>query len=80
MLLYLDDEHIPATRLAGAAGLRPVCVERHRFPDGELKLRIPPALPPKVVRMRSGCHWAASKSAARRTSWHSTSTPRPSLH
>lgn len=53
MLLYLEDEHIPATRLAEAAGLQAVCVERHRFPDGELKLRIPPNLPPKVVLFRS---------------------------
>ncbi len=53
MLLYLDDEHIPATRLAEAANLRPVCVERHRFPDGELKLRIPAELPPRVVLFRS---------------------------
>lgn len=53
MLLYLEDEHVPATRLAEAAGLEAVCVERHRFPDGELKLRIPPALPPQVVLFRS---------------------------
>ncbi len=53
MLLYLEDEHIPATRLAEAAGLQAVCVERHRFPDGELKLRIPPKLPPQVVLFRS---------------------------
>lgn len=53
MLLYLQDEHLPAQRLAEAAGLTAVCVERHRFPDGELKLRIPPQLPPQVVLFRS---------------------------
>ena len=52
MLLYFDDEAAMASRLAAAAGLNPVAVERHRFPDGELKLRLPPQLPGRVVLLR----------------------------
>ncbi|MBX9833993.1 MAG: ribose-phosphate pyrophosphokinase-like domain-containing protein, partial [Burkholderiaceae bacterium] len=40
-LLYFDGEAAPALRLAQAAGLTALAVERHRFPDGELKLRLP---------------------------------------
>lgn len=40
-LLYLDDEQAPALRLADACGLPALCVERHRFPDEELRLRLP---------------------------------------
>ena len=40
-LLYFDDEAAPALRLAQAAGLPAHAIERHRFPDGELKLRLP---------------------------------------
>ncbi len=53
MLLYFDDQADAACRLAQAAGLTATCVERHRFPDGEIKLRLPPALPPRVVVYRS---------------------------
>jgi ribose-phosphate pyrophosphokinase len=52
MLLYFDDEAAMASRLAAAAGLTPVAIERHRFPDGELKLRLPPQLPARVVLLR----------------------------
>ena len=52
MLLYFDDEAAMASRLAAAAGLTPVALERHRFPDGELKLRLPPQLPARVVLLR----------------------------
>jgi ribose-phosphate pyrophosphokinase len=48
-LLYFDDESDAALRLAEAAGLAPSAIERHRFPDGELKLRLPPTLPGRVV-------------------------------
>lgn len=41
LLLYFDDEQAPALRLAQACGLRAACVERHRFPDEELRLRLP---------------------------------------
>jgi ribose-phosphate pyrophosphokinase len=56
-LLYFEDEQAQATRLAQAAGLPERAVERHRFPDGELRLRLPVdaagALPPQAVLLRS---------------------------
>ena len=52
MLLYFDDEAAMAARLAAESGLNPVAVARHRFPDGELKLRLPPRLPERVVLLR----------------------------
>jgi len=52
-LLHFDDEADAALRLADAAGLAPAAIARHRFPDGELKLRLPPALPACVVLLRS---------------------------
>lgn len=53
MLLYFEDQKDAAIRLAQAADLRAVGIERHRFPDGEVKLRLPPALPARVVFYRS---------------------------
>jgi ribose-phosphate pyrophosphokinase len=41
LLLHFDDETLPATRLAQAAGLPQALVARHRFPDEELRLRLP---------------------------------------
>lgn len=52
-LLYFDDEADAALRLANAAGLGSAAIDRHRFPDGELKLRLPPALPGRVVVLRT---------------------------
>ncbi|WP_019574834.1 ribose-phosphate pyrophosphokinase [Curvibacter lanceolatus] len=52
-LLCFDDELAVARRAAEATGLRLAVVERHRFPDGEWRLRLPPALPPRVVVWRS---------------------------
>lgn len=52
-LLYFDDEADAALRLADVAGLRPAVIDRHRFPDGELKLRLPPVLPERVVLLRT---------------------------
>ncbi|ATE61115.1 ribose-phosphate diphosphokinase [Thauera sinica] len=56
-LLFFDDERGAAARLAQAAGLEPACIERHRFPDDELRLRLPVGadgrLPPRVVLFRS---------------------------
>ncbi|PXX99722.1 ribose-phosphate diphosphokinase [Halomonas sp. LBP4] len=40
-LLHFPDEAAPATRLAETAGLAAHAVDRHRFPDEELKLRLP---------------------------------------
>lgn len=53
MLLHFDDEVDFATRLARSAGLAMRLVERHRFPDGEIKLTLPVPLPPSVVVLRS---------------------------
>jgi len=55
-LLCLEDEAGIAGRAATAAGLPLQVVERHRFPDGELRLRLPPALPPHVVLWRTLDH------------------------
>ena len=47
-------EYAPQTRaLAAAAGQSSAIVEVHRFPDGESRVRLPPALPPDVVVCRS---------------------------
>jgi ribose-phosphate pyrophosphokinase len=52
-LLYLDDERGFARRLATAARIQALRVRRHRFPDGELKLTLPPRLPRAVAILRS---------------------------
>jgi ribose-phosphate pyrophosphokinase len=56
ILLYFDDEHAAASRLAEASGLAFARVERHRFPDGEIKLRLPDTLPERVVVLRTLDH------------------------
>ena len=38
LLLYFEEEQAPALRLADACGLPAACVERHRFPDAEMRL------------------------------------------
>ena len=53
MLLCFDDELRSARRLAQAANMAAVPIERHRFPDGEIKLRLPAALPARVVILRT---------------------------
>lgn len=52
-VLAFDDETPMAAALAQALGVPALPVERHRFPDGELKLRLPPELPPHVVLLRT---------------------------
>lgn len=52
-VLAFDDEHDMADALARELGVPLALVERHRFPDGELKLRLPATLPPVVVLLRS---------------------------
>ena len=56
-LLYFDDERPAAERLAAASGLALRPVQRHRFPDGELKLTLPVdgagQLPARAVLRRS---------------------------
>ncbi len=57
LLLHFDDEREAAERLAREAGLASACIERHRFPDDELRLRLPVdgggGLPLGVVLFRS---------------------------
>ena len=52
-LLYFPEDAATAERAAQAAGLTVLAIERHRFPDGELRLRLPEALPPRVVVWRT---------------------------
>lgn len=54
-LLCFDDERAMAQSVAGLAGLKLAVVERHRFPDGEVRVRLPEALPVRVVVWR-GLH------------------------
>jgi len=53
LILHFDDERDAARRLGIAAGMDAMAVSRHRFPDGELRLRLPPTLPATVVLFRS---------------------------
>lgn len=53
MLLYFEDDAPAAARLALAAGLASARIDRHHFPDGEIKLRLPATLPDRVVLFRS---------------------------
>lgn len=53
MLLAFDDEWETAQRLARASGRAAALVERHRFPDGEMKLRLPATLPVRTTVFRS---------------------------
>jgi ribose-phosphate pyrophosphokinase len=55
LVLHFDDEAALAQRLAAALGCAAVGIEVHAFPDGETRLRLPPALPPRVVLLR-GLH------------------------
>jgi ribose-phosphate pyrophosphokinase len=52
-VLAFDEEHDMAAALARALHVPLAPIERHRFPDGELKLRLPGELPPCVVLLRS---------------------------
>ena len=53
MILCFDDEIDFARALGRAAGLPVQRIARHRFPDGELKLTLPPRLAPEVRILRS---------------------------
>ena len=55
MLLAFDDEQRSAQALARQLAIPLALVQRHRFPDGELRLRLPPLLPPQLLLMR-GLH------------------------
>ena len=56
LLLHFEDETDQASHIAAAAGMPTACITRHRFPDGELKLRLPEGLPPRVALLRSLDH------------------------
>jgi ribose-phosphate pyrophosphokinase len=51
-LLAFDDEAALAQALGRALGLAPQFVARHRFPDGETRLTLPPVLPDRAVLLR----------------------------
>lgn len=57
LLLHFEDERAAAQRLAQACAITAACVESHRFPDQELRLRLPVdasgQLPPQLVIYRS---------------------------
>ena len=53
VLLSFEDEQESAGHLAQTSGLDLVVIERHRFPDGELKLRLPARLPAQLAILRS---------------------------
>ena len=53
VLLHFEDEVAEASRLATAAGIEAAEIERHRFPDDELRLRLPARLPARVALYRS---------------------------
>ncbi|MDP1901663.1 MAG: ribose-phosphate diphosphokinase [Rubrivivax sp.] len=55
LLLCFDDETALAQRLAAELGWASAVIARHHFPDGETRLRLPPALPQRVVLLR-GLH------------------------
>ena len=52
-LLHFSEDAAVAERAALAAGLPARVIERHRFPDGELRLQLPPKPPARVVVWRS---------------------------
>lgn len=52
LILAFDDEAPQARALAAALGWRCALIDRHHFPDGETRLRLPPELPPHVALLR----------------------------
>lgn len=56
MLLYFEDQRSAALNLASVAGLPAALIDCHRFPDGEIRLRLPTRLPRQVVLYRSLHH------------------------
>ena len=53
LLLHFAEDLNTASAIAQAAGMDLAAIARHRFPDGELKLRLPPELPSRVVMLRT---------------------------
>lgn len=60
LLLAFDDESALAQSLASALGWPLQIVQRHHFPDGETRLRLPPKLPARVAMLR-GLHQPNAK-------------------
>jgi ribose-phosphate pyrophosphokinase len=52
LLLAFNDETTLAQRLAAALSCPLQIIERHSFPDGETRLRLPPQLPQRVLLLR----------------------------
>ena len=52
LILAFDDDATRAAALAVELGVPHATIDRHRFPDGESRLRLPPRLPAKVVILR----------------------------
>ncbi len=53
VLLHFPEDAVMAERAAQAAELQARAIVRHRFPDGELRLRLPETLPTRVVVWRT---------------------------
>ncbi len=52
LLLAFDDERHLAEPLAASVDVPLQWIDRHRFPDGESRLRLPAAMPPQVALLR----------------------------
>jgi ribose-phosphate pyrophosphokinase len=61
-LLAFDDERHLAGPLAASLAVPLHCIERHGFPDGESRLRLPARLPPRTALLR-GLHQPNAKLA-----------------
>ena len=55
-LLYFEEDLDFALAIAKDSHLDPLMIERHRFPDGELKLKLPPQVSSQAVLLRSLDH------------------------
>ncbi len=55
-LLHFAEDLERATAIAQVAGFNLAAIARHRFPDGEFKLRLPSALPERIVLLRTLDH------------------------
>jgi ribose-phosphate pyrophosphokinase len=56
VVLHFAEDMDRATAIAQAAGFNQAAIARHRFPDGEFKLRLPSPLPARVVLLRTLDH------------------------
>ena len=65
LLLYFEDEQVPALRLAEACGLPAACVEHHRFPDAEMRLKLPVILPPSMRSTQASTRRSAARTPMR---------------